>query len=297
MPTRSQEHELNQPRRIQAELAALGVRAILKRNDFCPAYLSAASVRTPLRQYDFCVYLDKDKYASAPSGRRGHAPFQPRRGGGRSATTRCARTLRSRALCPCRRRSPRRCAIRRARRFRGAFSQVGGVLGYPVVVKECYGSLGKGVYLAHDRASLRRSPRKSERVRTFPEFIAESAGQDLRVIVIGGKRDRRHAPRLADGFPLQCGTGRSGEKAALDTAGAALAERPRRRSDLITAASICCFGKDGPLVCEVNSNAFFGTFERVTGVNVAGLYADHILRTLEQTPRTEKNGKARFSET
>ena len=34
------EHELNQPRRIQAELAARGTQCDLVRNDFVPAYLS-----------------------------------------------------------------------------------------------------------------------------------------------------------------------------------------------------------------------------------------------------------------
>ena len=39
-------------------------------------------------------------------------------------------------------------------------------------------------------------------------------------------------------------------------------------------------GKDGPLLCEVNSNAFFEAIERATGTDVAALYAEHILRTL-----------------
>ena len=34
------EHELNQPRRIQAELEGLGVKCELLRNDFVPAYIS-----------------------------------------------------------------------------------------------------------------------------------------------------------------------------------------------------------------------------------------------------------------
>ncbi|MDE6667605.1 MAG: RimK family alpha-L-glutamate ligase, partial [Clostridia bacterium] len=37
------------------------------------------------------------------------------------------------------------------------------------------------------------------------------------------------------------------------------------------------YGENGGyLVCEVNSNAFFGGIERVTGVNVARLYAEYI---------------------
>lgn len=36
------------------------------------------------------------------------------------------------------------------------------------------------------------------------------------------------------------------------------------------------YGKEGFLVCEVNSNAFFGGIERVTGKNIAKRYAEYI---------------------
>ena len=36
--------------------------------------------------------------------------------------------------------------------------------------------------------------------------------------------------------------------------------------------------KGEPYICEVNSNALFNEAERVTGVNVAGAYAEHMLR-------------------
>ena len=36
----------------------------------------------------------------------------------------------------------------------------------------------------------------------------------------------------------------------------------------------------GYLVCEVNSNAFFGGIERVTGVNIARLYAEYICKQI-----------------
>jgi glutathione synthase/RimK-type ligase-like ATP-grasp enzyme len=32
----------------------------------------------------------------------------------------------------------------------------------------------------------------------------------------------------------------------------------------------------GPVLCEVNSNAFFEGFEKALGVDVAALYAKHI---------------------
>jgi ribosomal protein S6--L-glutamate ligase/gamma-F420-2:alpha-L-glutamate ligase len=38
------------------------------------------------------------------------------------------------------------------------------------------------------------------------------------------------------------------------------------------------FGEDGPLICEVNSNAFFGGMESATGVNVAKAYAEYMCK-------------------
>ena len=35
-------------------------------------------------------------------------------------------------------------------------------------------------------------------------------------------------------------------------------------------------GREGYLVCEVNSNAFFGGIEKVTGIDVAKIYAEYI---------------------
>jgi glutathione synthase/RimK-type ligase-like ATP-grasp enzyme len=40
--------------------------------------------------------------------------------------------------------------------------------------------------------------------------------------------------------------------------------------------------KDGtPILCEVNSNAFFKGFEKVTGINVAKKYAEFIIKDLK----------------
>ena len=40
--------------------------------------------------------------------------------------------------------------------------------------------------------------------------------------------------------------------------------------------------KVGPMVCEVNSNAFFEGFEEALGLDVAAAYAKHILLTMKK---------------
>ena len=42
------------------------------------------------------------------------------------------------------------------------------------------------------------------------------------------------------------------------------------------------FGSNGePILCEVNSNAFFTAMENVCNVNVAKAYAEHIVKTVK----------------
>ncbi len=42
------------------------------------------------------------------------------------------------------------------------------------------------------------------------------------------------------------------------------------------------FGKNGPVICEVNSNAFFYAFENATKINVAEKYAGYIIKKTAQ---------------
>ena len=39
-------------------------------------------------------------------------------------------------------------------------------------------------------------------------------------------------------------------------------------------------GENGGMVCEVNSNAFFGGMEKATGINVARAYAEYIIESI-----------------
>ena len=69
-----------------------------------------------------------------------------------------------------------------------AAEQAAKILGWPLVIKENKGSFGQQVYLANN-------VREAERILThigehdchFQRFIADSAGKDLRVTVVGGK--------------------------------------------------------------------------------------------------------------
>ena len=64
----------------------------------------------------------------------------------------------------------------------------------------------------------------------------------------------------------------------------AVAERAASALGLDYCGLDLLFGDDGsPILCEVNSNAFFAGIERVTGVNIAGRYAEHIIEQMKNS--------------
>ncbi|MDE6676975.1 MAG: RimK family alpha-L-glutamate ligase, partial [Clostridia bacterium] len=154
-------------------------------------------------------------------------------------------------------------------------------LGLPVVVKECFGSLGKGVYKADTKEELREIAEQVKcKLHLFQKFIAGSAGRDVRVIVIGGKVFSAMLRTSQTDFRSNVELGGKGEKFELGRDGITLCEAVARRLNLDYCGIDLLFGENGFLVCEVNSNAFFGGMERVTGLNVARAYTEHIINEI-----------------
>ena len=276
-------HALEQAQRLKDELNALGVAADVRRNDFFAAYTDdCGKIVSAADGYDFCIYLDKDKYVSHMLEKAGlklfnsHAAVQDcddkmttfirLAGAGIAMPKTLAGFL---------------CYTPEAEIEEETLARIERELGYPVVLKTAYGSLGKGVRKADDRAELSRILREWQFTpHLYQGFIAESAGKDLRVIVIGGKTVAA-MKRVSHGdFRSNIELGGTGEKSDAPPEAKALCEKAARVLGLDFCGIDLLFGKDGFLLCEVNSNAFFGGIEKATGVNVARLYAEHILKNV-----------------
>ena len=161
---------------------------------------------------------------------------------------------------------------------RDAIDRVEKTFGYPVVVKLSYGSRGTGVFKANDRKALAEI---MERVKTSPHlfqrFVAQSAGKDMRVIVVGGKALGAIIRSSATDFRSNIGLGGSAEQVELPQEVKQIAERTAGILGL-DYCGIDFLLSPAPLVCEVNSNAFFDAFEQATDINVAAAYAEHIIK-------------------
>ena len=278
-PFLSTEREFYQPRRIAEELKARGVRATVLANAWVTSVGRTGRADILSRNYDFCVYLDKDKYAPRILEAEGMRLFNRA-----SAVELCDdKMLTYIALAgkvPMPETYPAPLCYKAGAAAEDA-KAIGDALGWPVVVKECFGSFGEQVYLARDGAELAAlSERLKLRPHLLQEFISESAGTDMRVIAVGGEAVACMKRTSGQDFRSNLACGGKGEPVAPTEEVRAIAETVSRTLQLDYCGIDLLFGREGMLLCEVNSNAFFGGIEEVTGVNVAGAYAAHICREI-----------------
>lgn len=152
-------------------------------------------------------------------------------------------------------------------------------LGFPVVLKHAKGSWGSGVFLASSRAEL-VSLLESAGAEALlaEEFIAESAGHDARVYMVGDEPVAA-MQRFGAGGDFRAnitGGGRAAPwappRAYVDAARATMGALGLE----IGAVDFLNPEAARPLVGEVNSNAQFVTLAQTTGVDVAARVADHL---------------------
>lgn len=160
--------------------------------------------------------------------------------------------------------------------------EAGDVLGWPMVIKEGCGSFGQQVYLAHNVMEAKQLvERIGAKPMLFQQFISECAGRDERLFVVAGKviAAIRRESRRGD------------FRANIENGGYPAAYQPTEEEcDLAVRACVALSldfagvdilpSKDGPLLCEVNSNAHFAGLKQVTGVNPAEHIISYIRRTV-----------------
>ncbi len=150
-------------------------------------------------------------------------------------------------------------------------------LGLPMVVKESFGSFGAQVYLAKDiddAVDIANTISPSQMI--FQKYIASSKGRDIRINVVGGEAvaamerisesDFRANVTLGGHMALYTPSEKE-KKIALTAA---------KKMGLDFGGVDILFGEDGPLFCEVNSNAHVKNILDCTGINVADKIFEYI---------------------
>lgn len=159
---------------------------------------------------------------------------------------------------------------------------VGKSLGFPIVVKTLSGTQGAGVFLCETRQNfedlieLIRATQSNANL-IFQEFIADSRGRDVRILVIGGRvvaaMERRST---TDNFKANFSLGgevrpytpsRDAEWLALESA---------RLLGLDIAGIDLLFDGEGFNICEANSSPGFEGIESCCDVDIASEILDFI---------------------
>ena len=228
--------------------------------------------------FDFCLFWDKDALLGQQLEGLGLRLFNP---------IRAIETADDKArthLCLARHGLPQPRTIPAPLTFKGLgysrldfLDQAIGYLGLPMVIKECRGSFGWQVYLAKtrdDAASILIQHAPSPML--LQEFVAASAGEDIRIYVVGGRPIAAIKRHNEQDFRANVNSGGVAAAYRPTRLEAALACRAAEALGLDFAGVDLLLGQEGPLLCEVNSNAHFRSLSSCTGVDVAGAILSHI---------------------
>lgn len=274
----SQRHKT---RRMESELDNLGVFVDVVSNDRFLAYIDNGAVKSDLK-VDFALYFDKDKYVAEMLEMSGIRVFNSAR-----ATEICDDkmlthiALSNRGIPMPATMSGTLCYNKEGKISWTYLKQAAETLKFPLVVKECYGSFGEQVYLAHDLGELSEIV---ERIKfkpyIFQQYVEKSAGRDMRVIVIGGKVICGMIRQSKTDFRSNAKLGGIATACDVPADVAVLCERVAKIIGLDYCGIDVLLG-DVPEICEVNSNAMFSAMEQATNINVARKYAEHIVKTIK----------------
>lgn len=151
-------------------------------------------------------------------------------------------------------------------------------LGYPVILKEAFGSFGDQVYKVDDPKTLKRMLLELQKTPfLFQKYISTSHGQDVRVQVVGGKVIASMRRFSDKDFRANITYGGSKEKFEPDEKARALAIAACKAVGCDFGGVDLLFAEKGFVVCEVNSNAHFKNLYDCTRVNAADAVMEYIV--------------------
>lgn len=158
-------------------------------------------------------------------------------------------------------------------------------LGYPMVIKECFGSFGQQVYLVHSKEEMMQKVNDiCPKPFIFQEFIASSFAKDIRLQVVGDKVVASMY-RYSDNGDFRANITNGGKMKTYEPTEEEkkLAVQACKAIGLDFAGVDLLFGSEGhSLICEVNSNAHFKNIYDCTKVNVAECIMKDIVKKFNE---------------
>lgn len=166
--------------------------------------------------------------------------------------------------------------------------------GAPVIIKVARGTHGNGVVLAETRKAAKAVMQAFyvEGVNFIvQEFIADSAGTDIRALVVGGRVVASiERQSLDDDFRSNTHQGGTGKAVKLTDEEEKTAIKAAKAMGLPVCGVDMMRSSEGPKVLEVNSSASIKTPEQVTSRDVATKIIEYVERNAKNRPRKDKVG-------
>ncbi len=155
-------------------------------------------------------------------------------------------------------------------------------IGYPIIVKECFGSLGQQVYLAKDESQLADLAQKvGEKPFVLQRFIAGASGRDKRILVASGRVIAAVERINENDFRSNAGVGGKVYAYAPTQEEMELAICAAKTMGAIYAGIDILTDYDAKrYICEVNSNPQFMESAKKIDINIANYIVKCLMKKL-----------------
>lgn len=150
-------------------------------------------------------------------------------------------------------------------------------IGLPMIVKEAYGSFGQQVYWIDSKEQLIKMAKKlAGKDHLYQQPVQHSLGKDIRINVVGGKVVAAMKRTSQTDFRANITAGGSTTPYDPSPEEKTLAVQAATAVGADFAGVDLLLGKEGPVVCEVNSNPHIRSIYECTGTDVAIPMVQHI---------------------
>ena len=277
-------HNTYKIKRFKEEFSSLGISLDVLVNDGTLAIIRDSEIQVNIPKCDFVIYLDKDIYLARMLEKSGYRLFNRA-----DFIKLCDDKALTNIACASR-------GIEMPDTIAGPLfyspelkeenfeflDTVVDRLGLPLILKRVYGSLGLGVYLINNKEELIEAYKEHCRAPIlFQKYVGSSYGVSARVIIIDKKVVGGFIRYNKNDFRSNYGDKSSSRPLKNGDQCFALAEHIAQELDIEYAGIDFMFLESGePILCEINSNAFFEEFEKVTGINVAREFALMVKRKI-----------------
>ena len=282
------EYKIN---RFQDEFIKKGIPLDVVINDGTIASIINGKVNINLNNPDFIIYMDKDIYLARLLEKEGYRLFNRA-----NFIKLCDDKMLTFIACS-------NLGINMPKTFAGPLvyyeltengyrflDHIADELKFPLVMKRVYGSLGEGVYLVKDKEELKTKYKTlATQPLIFQEYIERSKGFSIRVLVIDGKVVGAFKRVNNSDFRSNFGETAHSEEIVDKQIYLDFAQSISDKLHIEYAGIDVLLDKNNnPILCEINSNAFFEEFEKVTHINVGELFANMVIKKMKEKENYEE---------